>query len=198
VDDCFDQVKRSVSRSARAFAVICLVAVAVATATLGYFRGREYVFRFSEEELQDSLAQSMPFTRTYVLVIDVTLTEPRLDLIDGSDRVAAGIDVGVSLPGLAAPITVDGSIDVTTGLRYEPGSGEFYLEDPDLRGFSLQGVPAAYDGPVRDALLRAVSEYFRGRPVYRLDGRDLRHATARLLLKDVTVSDRELIVTLGL
>ena len=198
VDDRPGADEREVSAPVRTIAVLGVVAIALAAAAYGYLRGREYIFRFSEEELQASLAERLPFTRTYVLVVDVTLTEPRLNLIDGSDRVAAGIDVEVSLPGLRGPIDIDGSIDVTSGIRYEPNTGEFFLEDPDLRSVSLQGVPEAYDERVRDALLRAIGEYFRGRPIYRLGTQDVRHATARLLLKDVTVADREVIVTLGL
>jgi hypothetical protein len=60
----------------------------------------------------------------------------------------------------------------------------------------LQGVPTEYEGRVRDAWLGAIREYLRRRPVYTLEAQDVRHATARLLLKDVAVEGRKLVVTL--
>ena len=186
------------SKTARLAAILALLAIASAAIAYGYLRDREVELRFTAEQLEARLAERLPFTETYLLVVDVTLGDLRVDLVDGSDRIGAGIDVVVGMPGIRGPVEFEGSIDLTSGIRYEPETGGFYLDDLDLHGVSLQGVPTEYEGRVRDALLRAIREYLRRRPVYTLEAQDVRHATARLLLKDVAVEGRELVVTLRL
>lgn len=140
------------------------------------------MFRLSEAELQANLEERLPFSRTYLFVVEVTFQEPRVTLEEGSDRVAAGLDVAIDLPGITSPIEVRGSLDATSGIRYEPTAGELYLVEPEIRRLSVEGIPDAYTDRVNEAVARAIGEYYSTRPIYRLTGTDLRQAAARLLL----------------
>ena len=61
-----------------------------------YFPGREYVLHFSETEIQEKLNDKLPLTRTYLLVFQVTIEHPRIDLRQDSKRVAAGLFCGLA------------------------------------------------------------------------------------------------------
>ena len=69
-----------------------LVLALAAGGAFYYFQGKEYEFRLSDQEILEKLSASLPLTKTYLLVFDVTLDAPRVVLTEGSGRVGAGID----------------------------------------------------------------------------------------------------------
>lgn len=175
-----------------------LISVGLAAAAWSYFRDRTWVLRFTEDELRESLEARLPFTRTYLVIFEVTLDEPRIVLEEGSDRIIAGLDVSLDLAGTEGPEMIRGSVDASSALRYEAETGEFFLVDPEIHEVSVPGVPDRYTSRIDDVLSRALAEYYRTRPIHTIRRSDLRYATARLLLEDVRVVDGDLVVTLGL
>ena len=163
-----------------------------------YFQGREYVFRFTEPELQARLADNLPYTKTYLFVFDVVLDNPRLALVEGSDRVNAGLDVTLNIRIQDEPLPLGGELDVSGGVRYDDESGQFFLTDPEIENLSVQGIPADYTDRVDSVLTTALGTYYTDRPIYTLRKSDVKGATARLLLKSVVVEQRVLVVTLGI
>ena len=119
-------------------------------------------------------------------------------MIEGSDRVNAGLDVTLNININDEPLPLGGELDVSGGVRYEATDGQFYLTDPVIENLSVQGVPAKYTDRVNSVLTKAIGEYYSDRPIYTLTGSDVKTATTKLLLKDVVVEERVLIVTLGI
>ena len=58
-----------------------------------YFSGKVYVIRLTEPQLKIKLEDKLPITKTYFFIIQVTLDNPRVHLVNGSNRVSAGMDV---------------------------------------------------------------------------------------------------------
>lgn len=157
-----------------------------------------YEYRFTETQLQEKLGERLPLTKTYLFIFDVTLDQPRVDLVEGSDRVAAGVDVLLNIKIGGGGVPLVGAVDVSGAIDYEPDTGEFFLTDPVIDSLRIQGVPDRYADQSRGVIESALSEYYEARPIYTLEGTDAAKMAGRLLLKDVTVKDEELIVTLGL
>ncbi|MGI9325060.1 MAG: DUF1439 domain-containing protein [Pseudomonadales bacterium] len=177
--------------------IVGLVILIGALGAYVYVQGREYTFEFTEPELLEKLSQKLPLERTYLLIFQVVLDNPRLQLTDGSDRVLAGLDVTLNIRIGSEPLPLGGSVDVSGGVRYDDTMGEFYLDDPVIEDLSIQGVPTEYSGRVDNILTKAIAQYYADRPIYTLNESDVKQSAAKLLLKDVTVQDRVLIVTLG-
>lgn len=158
---------------------------------------KDYVFRFSESQLQEKLNARIPWSQSYLFIFDVTLDNPRVDLIDGSDRVAGGIDVllNIKIGDSAAPLR--GAVDLSGDVEYRSEEGAFYLTDPVIEALRIAGVPERYSDRTHHVISLALAEYFKTRPIYSLEGTDASKVAARLLLKDVMVKDEHLIVTLG-
>ena len=176
-----------------AFITVLLIIGAVLIASKN-----NYVFRFSEPELQEKLSERLPLTKNYLFIFEVTLDEPRVDLIEGSDRVGAGIDVVLNIRIGESELPLGGSVDVLGGVDYVPERGEFYITDPEIVTLNIQGLPPDYAERAGDVISRALAEYYKTRPIYSLEGTSASKAAAKLLLKDVTVEDEKLVVTLGL
>jgi len=165
---------------------------------LYYFWGKEYVYRFPESEFQARLDERLPLTRRYFLLFEVTLDNPRVKLVDGEDRVRAGLDIrlNIHLGGQARPLS--GSVDVSSGLRYASDTGSLYLTDPVIERFAVEGIPAQYAERANAVVAKAIADYFAVHPIYTLRTTDARQAAVGLVLKDVVVKVRELVVTLGI
>jgi hypothetical protein len=178
------------------WASVLVLPLIFAAVAFYYFHGKEYVYVIPEEALQEKLAASFPVTKSY-LIFQITLDHPRVSLHDGSGRVDAGIDTVVNIRVGQEPNPLGGSFDVSSGIRYVPESGEFFLTDPDIRRFAIQGVPDRYAKTVNEIMTKALADYYASHPVYKLSEIDVKHLAIRLTLKRVVVKDRQLIVTLG-
>ena len=174
--------------------VVLLVAIASA---YFYFAEKEYVFRFSESDIQNTLEKSLPLTKTYLFIIQVTLENPRVQLENGSSRVNAGLDVVFNITVDQSLEPLGGSVDVSGGVRYVSETGQFFLTDPLVEHLEIQGIPDLYTEKINSALSKALSEYYLKNPIYTLSALDAKQAAVRLVLKNVIVENQELMITLG-
>ncbi len=181
--------------------VIILVLVILISLLAGsyfYFSGKEYVIRLSEADIQAKLEEKLPLTKTYMFIIQVTLNKPRVNLENGSSRVAAGLDVIINISLNNNPKPLGGSVDVSGGVVYLAEKGQFFLTDPVIEKLTVQGLPSKYSDKANIALTKALAEYYKENPIYTLKPTDLKRAAARAVLKDVAVENQELVVTLGI
>lgn len=182
----------------RLAATLALLVLAVLSAAFFFMRERTFTYRFSEPELRERLDQQLPWSEQYFLVFDVELANPRVDLVEGSDRVAGGIDATVTIDIGDNPRSMTGGVDLSGGVRYERAEGAFYLTDPQVEAVEIAGILPAYTNKANDAISAALRSFYRSRPIYELSGEEASKVAARLLLEDVTVEDEHLVVTLSL
>jgi len=174
--------------------------VVVLGVIIGYFllRGREWVVRISEQEMKAKLEESLPLQKTYLWVIRVTLSNPRITLIEGSDRLHAGLDLALNLKLGGAKEPLGGSVDVSGTVRYDAETKSFYLKNPRVEKLTLAGIADEEANQANEAVSLALTGYFEKNPVYTLTNKDIKQASARLLLKSLVIEDHHLVVTLGI
>ncbi len=179
-----------------------LVAVSViailALGAYSYFSGKEYVVRMSEAEIREKLGEKLPLTKSYFLIIQITLQNPRVFLEDGAKRVSAGVDVLLNITVDKNPKPLGGTVDVSGGVSYKADKGEFFLTTPEIESLEIQGIPDKYLTKVNQALTKALSKYYEENPIYTLRSTDAKQAVARMVLKDVVIENKELVITLGI
>ena len=160
-------------------------------------KGREFVVRIPEKELAEKINQKMPFTKTYLILFEVTLANPRIDLVEKSERINGGVDVTVKIKIDHEAKDLVGKIDLSGGVRYAAETGEFFLVDPHIERVSIAGLSEKYTTQVGKALGAALSAFYTKHAIYTLRSSDLKKTAARLLLKSIVVDQQELVVTLG-
>ena len=174
-----------------------LIAAAIASVYY-YFYGREYVYRFTEAQIRQALSKRLPFTKSYLLIFAITLDHPRITLVNGSDRVRAGLDIKLNVRVGHEFLPLGGSLDASGGVRYDQNAGQLFLTQPKIEHLELQGVPEQYASGVASALSEALGAYFADHAIYTLNSLDSKELAARLVLKSVTVKEQYLVVTLGI
>jgi hypothetical protein len=182
----------------RAVILTLLLIAAAIGGVYYYFYSREYVYRFTEAQLQQALSERLPFTKTYLLIFQVTLDHPRVTLVNRSDRVRAGLDITLNVRMGDQPLPLSGSVDVSGGVRYDPNAGQLFLTQPKVEHLELQGVPEQYASLAAAALSRALDTYYAEHAIYTLNASGAKELAARLVLKSVTVEGQQLVVTLGI
>ncbi len=182
----------------KVFVVLLATVVLALGGLFYYFSGKEYVYRFTEQQLQEKLSAKLPFSRRYLLVFEVTLDNPRLLLVDGSNRIAAGMDITLNIHVNDSPTPLGGTVDLSGTLAYDSAKGKFFLAAPVIENLEVEGLPAEYAKKASTVIAQALGDFYRTRPVYTLSRSDMKQAAARLALKDVVVRDKVLVVTLGI
>lgn len=172
-----------------------LLLLGVAAAAYFFMSGRDVTLRFSEDDLRGRLDDQLPFTEDYLFIFNVTLDNPRVDLIEGSDRITGGVDAVLKIAGAG---DLEGAVDISSGIRYDAGEAAFFLNDPEIERINIEGLTSAVSNRANQAISLALSEFYEERPIYRLSDKDMRHQATKLVLQDVVVENETLVVRLGL
>ena len=163
-----------------------------------YFTFTEHVITIPEETIQEKIDTQLPVTKNYLFIFDVTLDNPRVNLLEGSNRINAGLDVYVNIKINEQDKTLGGTVDASGSLVYVAEEGAFYLSEPIIESLSVQGVPEKYTDIVSSAIEKLLVGFYSSRPVYKLKPTDIKQAAAKNALKSLVVRDQAMVVTLGI
>lgn len=156
------------------------------------------MIKITERQIQEKLQQTLPLKKSYLFIFGVTLDSPRIELINGSDRINAGLDIilNVQLGSENKPLC--GSVDVSGGVRYVSNDGGFYLTDPVVEQLTIRGLPKEYTQRATKVIETVLTEYYSMHPVYKLKAGDIKQVATKLVLRKVIIENQELVVTLGM
>lgn len=157
--------------------------------------GKQFEYVLERAELQASIEKHFPREKQYLFLFDVTLTEPKVELLAEANRLRVELNVGVKVKGLDAKFTGLGA--VSGSLRYDPEQGEFFLSEPKVERLKLPGIPEKFTARANEVVGTALREWYERFPVYRLKDGKVKHDLARMTLKGMQVRDGKLVLTLG-
>ena len=64
-------------------AIVAMLLIAAAIVGVSYyFYGKEYVYRFTEAQLRQALSKRLPFTKSYLLIFEITLDHAHITLVN--------------------------------------------------------------------------------------------------------------------
>lgn len=179
--------------------LIAVLALAVVFGgAYSYFAGKRYAVTITQEQIDQALTTSFPVTKKYLLIFGITYANPQVTLLAAHDCVQVGMDATLNLRLADEPLELGGGATVTAGIRYDPDTQAFYLDDAVFQRFEVQGIPAEWQERIVAFASKMATAYVEANPIYRLDASDVRTAAAKLLLKGFEVRDQAVHVTLGI
>ena len=93
----------------------------------------------THSELQAMIAKQFPLSQRYAEIVTVALSDPQLGLNAEANRAAITARVSIASPLLRAG-RVDGTVALSSALRYDAAVRALRLEQPKAERLELQGV----------------------------------------------------------
>lgn len=145
-------------------ALACL-SLATAAHAAPQIKGRQLTV--GAADVQQYLDGSFPRTQKALGgLLALTVSQPRLTLPQGS-RLDLGFDLAMAAGGSSMPV---GNVQVSSGLRYNPQTQGFHLDQPTVDGFRPAGAGSGeLDSSTRSLLNSWLADYARREPIYRID-----------------------------
>ncbi|MBD9479603.1 DUF1439 domain-containing protein [Pseudoxanthomonas sp. PXM02] len=150
---------------------------------------------FTQPQLQRYLNQSFPreFDKLGGLV-SATLTNPRLSIPSGDDRLRLDFDIGVS--ALGARDVSRGHFAVASRLRYDPATQGLHLDNPEILSVDVPGAGSLMSGGTRQMVNTVLAEYARSEPVYRIDSDVLKRLPASKRIGSTQIDNGRVVIHL--
>ena len=126
--------RRSVLRAALGAAA--LHAPLAALAGFNFFTSE---YTASRDELQAQIVKRFPVRQRYAELFTVALREPRLSLDATTNRATIAALATIGSP-LLSPPSVEGTIVVSSALKYDPAAFAIRLDQPKADRIELQGI----------------------------------------------------------
>lgn len=156
---------------------------------------RGIIIEITQQQIQERLAQKFPISRTYLVGLNLTLSDPEVVLEEGSDRIGFKVSAATNIK--VDGESIGGRINLSSGVGYRRDEGALALLDPGVEEVALSRLPREYEDEVVAAADLAVGHYLEGYTVYKLDRKDLKQRLAKLVLQEVAVRNGALRVKLG-
>ncbi len=152
-----------------------------------------YTKEFTELELQEKVEAMMPLEKKKFFVT-VIITEPKLDLIEGSNELGIQAHIQAIVPG---KLKGNGTTKITGSISYVPDEGAFYMNNPTIIDLKINGIPDKYQPKIKKLAQITISKVLSSRPFYKLKDDNLKHKLAKATLDSVIVENEKLLVTLS-
>lgn len=178
-------------------ALFLIGVAAVLVITYTQFMKDGLIITISEDQLTESISKHFPIQKKYAAIAEIELKNPRIVLADGSNRITGQIDVGFRLPLEKSSNMLNGTISISGGLKYVSETHEFYLINPVLEHLDIQRIPEKQTDKAAKAITMVFTDFWAKRPIYTLHSSNGKELVAKYVLRNVSVENKELKVTLG-
>ena len=165
----------------------CFIVISNSTFALSY------TMEISEKDLEKKVQAFMPLTQKNNFVT-VTLAEPNIDLVKGSNKVALSTTIDATALG---NINGTGIIDVAGNIIYNKEQGAFYLQNIEVLDFKSDKINAAYKDIVKSLAQELLNTALKAHPIYQFDTSKTEDKIAKETLKSVKICDEKLLLKLS-
>ena len=140
----------------------------------------------TRSELQAMIGRQFPISQRYAEIVSVALSDPQLDLNAAANRAAITSRVSISSPLLRAG-RVDGTIALSSALRYDAAARALRLNQPRAERVELQGVSGADAERLQQIGGVVAQELLQGRVLRSFTVEELSFGSKTYEIGDITV-----------
>ena len=155
---------------------------------------KQYVIELSQAQLQQRLEAQFPIQKQSIF-LEAQLRNPKVFLTEDSERIGLTVEVGIKVIGIADEFTGMGRI--SSGISYKAEKGEFYLLNPRVEKLEIEFLPSQYVDKAIGIVNLTAGEFLDNYPIYELKKSDLKQQALRLVMKDLSISDGVVRISLG-
>jgi hypothetical protein len=143
--------------------------------------------------LQEGLERRFPMHQRLMDLFDVELTQPRLSIPAGQDRIA--ISLNASGGPLFARQMWRGSLVLSGRLEVDPARNAVFMRDAKVERFAVDGIDAAGQRHLANVANLVTAELMRDVPLYRFHPEDMRYGGVQFVATRMSTKAQALVVT---
>ena len=166
------------------------LAVCLVLSACGFADGK-FTLDFSAKQIQDAIAPKFPAENCPLPITCIKLQNPKVSLVDASDRLTLSFDTTVSL--LGQPTT--GVAVVSAKPRFQASTGEIFLDDSKIENVLFAGVPSEVTNFITRYGSLPAKQSLERTPIYSFKNSQA-EKMARMGIADVKVIDGKLRVSI--
>lgn len=153
-----------------------------------------YTVELGQAQLQRKVERMFPIEREDALY-KVALDSPQVILREGSDRIGLGLNVAGTV---MQQLSLSGRTLMDGRLRFEPKTGEFFLEDATLAELHIDGMPPQYLGELKQLAEQTARELLNSQPIYILGQAGEAKSLLGSEIKAISVRNGKLVIELAM
>lgn len=154
----------------------------------------EYEVEFKQSQIQEQIDSLMPVSKQSMMA-EIEVKAVQLTLLDKNDRVALNAELNVKTVG---SFETEAKLGMESGLRYEPTSGSFFLQDVKVLNVHAEQIPQSIQPQVASLAEQVLNQVLEGYPIYTLDSSEVNQHLLKSSLTAIKVRDQKLIAVLKL
>lgn len=132
------------------------------------------------------IARQFPRSQRYAQIVTVALSDPQLGLDPAANRAAILARVSIASPLLRAG-QIDGTVAISSALRYDPATRALRLDQPKTERLELQGVSGADAERLQQIGGRVAEELLQGQALRTFTAEELSVGRKTYEIGDITV-----------
>jgi Protein of unknown function (DUF1439) len=126
--------------------------------------------------------------------LEVTLTAPKVRLVEVGSRINADVDVSVRLP--LSTKTIQGKLGFSGRPDYDPASKAIFLRDAKIESVAMDKMPDALSAGVAKAASAVARELFEDKPLHTFKPEDFTKYGINYVPQHVVVRGNALVLIL--
>ena len=142
----------------------------------------------SRSELQAQIVKRFPVAQRYAELFTVGLREPQLSLDARSNRAAVTAVLSIASP-LLRPSPIEGTVSVSSALKYDVATRSLRLDQPKAERLELQGVGGRDAERVQQIGALVAQELLRDQVLRSFTAEELTVGRKTYEISDITVVD---------
>lgn len=143
--------------------------------------------------LQESIAGRFPFNNRFLELLDIRVTNPRVTLQPGTNRILTSMDASVAPP--LTNRTWNGNFAVSGQLRVDPSRNALVLAEPRVETFNVHGLDPLYANQITRVGSLLAEQILKDVPLYTFRPEDFRQAGTAFTPTKITTGTNALVVT---
>jgi len=177
---------------------VLLLLLGIGAGALYYFSTTRYKVTITQEQIDKTLRAKFPFSKTVLGLVHIQFANPVVTLLPASDRIQVSVEANLAPSTQEGAKTRIGTLVATTGIRYNAETRQFFLSNIEIQNFTLIGVSQNIMEKAKPLIAQGSKAYLETHPVYTIVDKNAGTKLARMLLKDIQVTNQEIHITLGL
>lgn len=174
------------------FSALTFVASALLLASCATLLGPRNV-EIPLAKLQESVENRFPFNNRYLELLDISVTNPRIALQPGTNRILTSMDASIAPPFLTS--SWKGNFAVSGNLKFDPSRNALVLAEPRVEQFAVDGLDPLYANQAKKIGGLLAEHILANMPLYTFQPDELRYGGTSFTLSKITTKPNSLVVT---